>query len=546
MLQTPSIQVRAFSVAVLVLLLIVLFGIFSLWRLDDYHIIVGEIRERYLQNTQFLGDLNNSTSDFRAAEAAALLASTRAEVEENKREVEDLDRLIALAEQSFEQIHNDAVVNGLYADFAAKWRRYRLLADRVLALSRADRRPEGIEIYRTSSRLAYDAASDALGVLTERNRNAAAESSQRADAAYREARYLTAFAVVVAGLIVVGGLVYIRRTVLRPILELAKRMRRLSANETGVEIDGTERRDEVGEMARAVMVFRNNAVELAASQQTLAQQASMLSEKLAYEQQLAELQRNFVSMASHEFRTPLTIIDGQAQRLINAGARLSAGDIAQRARKMRVAVTRMTNVIDNMIESSRLIDGQAEFYFDPSEFDLAALLHEICHSHRELTPAAQITERLKMRPINIFGDQKLLFLVFHNIISNAVKYSPEDAFVTVGAEIENGQVVVTVEDRGVGIPEADRDRLFERYYRGSNVAGIVGSGIGLYLAKTVIDLHGGGISVDSAEGKGSRFTIKLPVPPPRDLARDGAAEHAAAAGAAPVAETDSVATRRSA
>ncbi len=541
MLRTLSIQARAFSVAVLVLLLIVLFGVFSLWRLDDYQIIVGEIRERYLQNTQFLGDLNNSTSDFRAAEAAALLASTRAEVEENKREVEELDRLIALAEQSFEQIRNDAAVNGLYADFVAKWRRYRVLADRVLALSSADRRPEGIEIYRTSSRLAYDAASDALGVLTERNRNAAAESSQRAAAAYTEARYLTAFAVVVAGLIVVGGLVYIRRTVLRPILELAKRMRRLSGNETGVEINGTERRDEVGEMARAVMVFRNNAVELAASQQTLAQQASMLSEKLAYEQQLAELQRNFVSMASHEFRTPLTIIDGQAQRLINAGTRLSADDIAQRARKMRVAVTRMTNVIDNMIESSRLIDGQAELYFDPSEFDLAALLHEICHSHRELTPTAQISERLKVRPIKIFGDQKLLFLVFHNIISNALKYSPETAFVTVDADVDNGQVVVTVEDRGVGIPEADRERLFERYYRGSNVAGIVGSGIGLYLAKTVIDLHGGGISVDSAEGKGSRFTVNIPGAPPHDAARDGPAEHAAAAAAVPVAQTDQLA-----
>ncbi len=532
MLRTLSIQARAFSVAVLVLLLIVLFGVFSLWRLGDYHIIVGEIRGRYLQNTQFLGDLNNSTSDFRAAEAAALLASTRAEAEENKREVEELDRLIALAEQSFEQIPNDAAVNGLYANFAAKWRRYRVLADRVLALSSADRRPEGIEIYRTSSRLAYDAASDALGVLTERNRNAAAESSQRAAAAYREARYLTAFAVVVAGLIVVGGLVYIRRTVLRPILELAIRMRRLSGNETGVEINGTERRDEVGEMARAVMVFRNNAVELAASQQTLAQQASMLSEKLAYEQQLAELQRNFVSMASHEFRTPLTIIDGQAQRLINAGTRLSADDIAQRARKMRVAVTRMTNVIDNMIEFSRLIDGQAELYFDPSEFDLAALLHEICHSHRELTPTAQITERLKVCPIRIFGDQKLLFLVFHNIISNALKYTPENAFVSVDAEIDNSQVVVTVEDRGVGIPEADRERLFERYYRGSNVAGIVGSGIGLYLAKTVIDLHGGAISVDSAEGKGSRFTVKIPASPPHDMARAGPAEPIAAAGAA--------------
>jgi two-component system, OmpR family, sensor kinase len=522
-----SIQARALSVAVLVLLLVVLLGLFSLWRLDDYHIIVGDIRERYLQNTQFLGDLNNSTSDFRAAEAAALLATTASEIDENEQEIKQLDRLITSAERSFEHVRNKPIVNGLYADFAAKWRNYRRIADQVLEFSRSNRRTEGIALYRTSSRSAYDAASDALGVLTEQNRNAAAKSSRRATAAYGQARYLTAFAVVVAGVIVIGGLVYIRRSMLRPLLDLAKRMRRLSENEMDVEIYGAERSDEVGEMARAVVVFRDNAFELAASQQTLAQQATMLSEKLAYEQHLTELQRNFVSMASHEFRTPLTIIDGHAQRLINAGSRLTYDDIAQRARKMRLAVTRMTSVINNLIDSSRLIDGRAQLYFETGEFDLAALLQEICHSHRELAPRAQITERLQ-GPATMIGDQRLLSLVFHNIISNAIKYSSDDAVVNVCAGTEDGQIVATVEDQGLGIPEVDRERLFERYYRGSNVAGIVGSGIGLYLAKTVIDLHRGVIFMESNEGKGSRFTVKIPISPSApDVACDSCSEEIA-------------------
>jgi signal transduction histidine kinase len=215
-------------------------------------------------------------------------------------------------------------------------------------------------------------------------------------------------------------------------------------------------------------------------------------------------------MASHEFRTPLTIIDGQAQRLINARDRLTSDDIVQRARSVRTAVARMTSVIDNLIDASRLIDGQAELYFHPTEFDLAALLHEICHSYRELTPRAQIIERLTVRPITIIGDHKLLFQVFNNLVSNAVKYSLKEAAVMVSAEIHDGQAVVTVEDRGLGIPEADRDHLFERYYRGSNVAGIVGSGIGLYLVKTVIDLHCGHVSLESEEEKGSRFIVKIP------------------------------------
>lgn len=505
-----SLRARAWSIAALVLSLVILLGLFGLWRLDDYQLIVGEIRERYLPNTQFLGDLNNSTSDFRAAEAAALLASTPLDLDKNRQDIEQLDNLIALAQRGFERVRNDERTAGLYADFATKWRDYRRLADRVLALAGSGRQAEGAEVYRTGSRSAYNAASDALGILTERNRQAAAGSSEHADRAYRQARYLTVLAVVVAGLILIGGLVHVRRTILRPLLDLAKRMHRLAENDMDIDSDGVERRDEVGEMARAVMVFRNNAAELARSQQTLARQALMLSEKLAHEQHLAELQRNFVSMASHEFRTPLTIIDGQAQRLINAGDRFTLKDIARRALSVRAAVSRITSVIDNLIDASRLIDGQTELHFHPIEFDLASLLSEVCQSHRELAPRARIIERTATGPIPVRGDQKLLFQLFHNLVSNAVKYSPMKAEVQVESTVVGGKAVVAVEDRGLGIPEADRDHLFERYYRGSNVSGIVGSGIGLYLVKTVVDLHQGRISVESEEGKGSKFRVEIP------------------------------------
>src|SRR5260370_38692061 len=92
-------------------------------------------------------------------------------------------------------------------------------------------------------------------------------------------------------------------------------MHRLAANDTDIEIRGTERQDEIGEMARAAVGFRNNSIELMVTQRGLAQQPSMLEEKLAADRHLTQLQRNFVSMASHEFRTPFTIIDGRAQRL---------------------------------------------------------------------------------------------------------------------------------------------------------------------------------------------------------------------------------------
>jgi len=310
---------------------------------------------------------------------------------------------------------------------------------------------------------------------------------------------------------VAAALYYISRSISAPLLHLADCMHRLAGNDTEIDIRGTKRRDEIGEMARAAVVFRNNAIELMRSQHRLIQQTSMLEEKLAQEQRLALLQRNFVSMASHEFRTPLSIIDGHAQRLIKMKDRLAPDEIDERAGKVRSAVLRLTHLIENLLDSSRLIDAGAGLYFHPEEIDLAALLHEICQLHREIAPGSQIEERFATTPLQMAGDPKLLFQMFSNLLSNAVKYSASGDLVEIGAGLDAGQALVTVEDHGIGIPAKDIDQLFERYYRGSNVSGIVGTGVGLYLVKMVVEVHGGEIAVESTEGKGSKFSVRLPV-----------------------------------
>jgi len=97
------------------------------------------------------------------------------------------------------------------------------------------------------------------------------------------------------------------------------------------------------------------------------------------------------------------------------------------------------------------------------------------------------------------------------LLSNAVKYSPSGGLISVKAVIESDQVVITTRDNGIGIPEQDRAQLFERYHRGRNVLGITGTGIGLYLVKMVVTLHGGQVSVSSTEGRGSEFVVRLPL-----------------------------------
>src|SRR5262249_50666082 len=164
------------------------------------------------------------------------------------------------------------------------------------------------------------------------------------------------------------------------------------------------------------------------------------------------------------------------------------------------------------LDSSRLIDAGAGLYLHPEEVDLAALLHEVCQLQREIAPGSQIEERFAT-PVRMTGDPKLLFQMFSNLLSNAIKYSAIGIPVEVGAGIDSGQAVVSVEDHGIGIPAKDIDSLFERYYRGSNVSGTVGTGMGLYLVKMVAEAHSGGITIESSEGKGSKFSVRLPLKP---------------------------------
>jgi two-component system OmpR family sensor kinase len=522
-----SISFHLSAVFCLFFTLVIALGMFGIGRLHEFNKLALNVTELWLPKTRTLGDLNNFTSDFRAAEAGALLAPAATGEADAGREIAPLDRSIARAQRSYEKIPLDAEEAALYAKFEQAWHAYRQTAARVLALA-GERRGEAAEQYMTASREAYDTASDTLGQLTNRTVASAYAASTRIGAVYQQAVLLIGFAMATAGVMVVGALLYIRRWISDPLLRLADCMHRLATNDTDVDIAGDERGDEIGEMARAALVFRTNAIELMMSQQGLAQQASMLEEKLAAEQKLTLLQGNFVSMASHEFRTPLTIIDGHAQRVLRMGERMTREEIAERAGKVRAAVTRMTHLMDTLLASARIAESDASLYFHPAPVDAVELLHEVCQLHREISPNVQILEDFKVRPLPLVADPKLLHQVFGNLLANAIKYSPGGGMIRVSAVVELDRVAVTFADRGIGIPPADLDRLFERHYRGSNVCGIVGTGLGLYLVKMLVDLHEGTIHVESDENRGSRFTVSLPSaragvelgPPPRMIAAE--------------------------
>jgi two-component system, OmpR family, sensor kinase len=511
MRRAQSIRARLSLVFLFLLLLVIVLGLESLRSLSYVNEASAQIRVRWLPSTRALGDLNNLTTDFPAADAAMLRAGSAGERASSLRQMADLDRGIAAAQHAYRQIRHDAAEDDLYKRFESQWSQYRRLVARSQLLSPGPEAAAAVRLHEQASKSAYDAASDILGMLTDRNVASVRDASERSDLVYAQARSRIALAIILAGLLVAGATVYVTRSLSAPLVDLAARMHRLAASETSIEVQGTERYDEIGEMARAVVVFRNNAIDLAQNRHALAQQAAQLQEKLAEEQRLTLLQRNFVSMASHEFRTPLAIIDGHAQRFISMRDRLTADELTQRARKVRSTVGRMTQLINNLIGSARLIDGRIELNYHPTQLDLAALVREICNLQQELTPDAEFLDRLAPEPLLVYGDASLLSQVFGNLLSNAVKYSPDAGLIQVTAVRREAQIEVVIEDHGIGIPESERGQVFEPYYRGSNTTGIVGSGVGLYLVKTIIELHKGSVALSSCEGEGSRFTVHLPM-----------------------------------
>jgi signal transduction histidine kinase len=495
-------------VVALLFTLVIGLGVFGFARLSAVNHVSEVIRNHWLRDTRILGDLSNYMSDYRAAEATRLLSSTPAEFAASEKEIAVLGATVADSQQAYAETVQDPSEAVLYSQFAEQWADYQVVAARVIAFAHAGRTPEAVALYNTNSRRAFDLSSATLSRLTDQTVAKARADSDRATDTYRRARTMIVTAMLLAASLLFSVVTYVARRFLAPLLELATCMHTLASHDTEITIPCVRRDDEIGEMARAVAVFRDNAVTLANSQRRLSEQAAALEQGLEIERRQTAQQRDFVSMTSHEFRTPLTIIDAHAQRLIKMSERLDPRDIAERGARIRSAVQRITNIMDSLLGASRLLDGQVVFH--PTELDPNAVLRDACQAHRDATRGVIINEDFSPLPAVIHGDPKLLFHAFSNLISNAIKYSPTGSPVEVVTRHEPGRLVLQVRDRGIGIPARDRERLFQRYFRGSNATGIAGTGVGLHLVAMVAALHQGEVFAESLEGVGSTFVVRLP------------------------------------
>ncbi len=238
-----------------------------------------------------------------------------------------------------------------------------------------------------------------------------------------------------------------------------------------------------------------------------------LRDALMKERELSEFKTRFISRASHEFRTPLAMIATSSDLLKNYSERMSEVQRAERIDRIQTEIAHLTAMLDDLLNISKAQEvGPDSLQAKP--FDLGALFDETVNDMRSGLGMRHIFEVVRDEgPFDFVGDRKLLRRALVNLISNALKYSEPGTRIGVQLVHQNDAVEITVEDSGIGIPEADQQQLFEPFHRGGNVANITGTGLGLAIVKQVVDLHSGAILVESAEQRGSCFTITLPYAP---------------------------------
>ena len=232
-----------------------------------------------------------------------------------------------------------------------------------------------------------------------------------------------------------------------------------------------------------------------------------LTDALNKEIQLNELKSRFVSMASHEFRTPLSTILSSVALIAKYENTEQQDKRMKHVERVKAAVVNLTGILNDFLSLSKIEEGKIQI--DKSELDIDALCSDIVDELKGLLKEGQ---EIKLKETGnrktIVTDPRIIKNVMFNLVSNAIKYSED--LIELEIEYGEGNFIIHVKDSGIGIPEAEQALLFDRFFRASNVEMIQGTGLGLNIVKRYVSLLHGDINFKSKEGKGSTFSINLP------------------------------------
>jgi signal transduction histidine kinase len=291
----------------------------------------------------------------------------------------------------------------------------------------------------------------------------------------------------------------LRGQIARPLAELTRATKSMTPGESLP----VSRGDELGALAGS---FSEMAGQVAERQRVQVE----LERALERERDLVRLKTNFVSLVSHEFRTPLGVILSSSEILGKYFDALEPAERTEQLEAIKANVLRMSGLMEEVLLFSRLEAGGVAF--TPEPLDLQGLCErlrdEVFSATRGRCP---ILLEAEGDLADARGDEALLRHIISNLLSNGVKYSEEGSAVLVLLQRAGNDAVLTVSDRGIGIPSDGLAKLFEAFHRAKNAAAFAGTGLGLVVVKRCVDLHGGTISIQSTEGGGTTVRVKLPL-----------------------------------
>ncbi len=245
--------------------------------------------------------------------------------------------------------------------------------------------------------------------------------------------------------------------------------------------------------------------QLTEALETLEQSRDDLETALSKEKELSDLKTRFVSMASHEFRTPLSTILSSASLVAKYTQSEEQNKRDKHIQRIRSAVSNLTDILNEFLSIGRIEEGKIQANF--STFNIKEQAQLVCNEMQTiLKPGQQIRIRHDGKPI-VNLDLSLLRNVFINLISNALKFSPENSYIDVETEVNENRILISIRDYGIGISEEDKKHLFERFFRGKNVTNIQGTGLGLHIVSKYVELMNGHIIAESELEKGTKFII---------------------------------------
>lgn len=285
------------------------------------------------------------------------------------------------------------------------------------------------------------------------------------------------------------------------IIELNKKLEK-KVTERTLELERT-----VNKLLSTNTTLQKEIKDRLSAEQKLQNNEKELRVALNKEKELSELKSRFVSMASHEFRTPLTSILSSAALISRYEKEEHQKNREKHINRIKSSVANLTGILNDFLSLSRLEEGRVEVHL--SELNLELLCQEVIEDTKSMLKSDQvINHTITGEMSNVIVDERILRNILFNLVSNAIKYSDED--IDCHISFEDKYFQFDIKDRGIGIPIEDQKYLFTRFFRAGNVTNIQGTGLGLNIVKQYVDMLGGDISFESKHEEGTTFTVIIP------------------------------------